>query len=85
MFFLELEKENYYLLGNLNQENILNRIAKGITLIKFKFISSEEKPKIDFNSFNIVRYAMIHVCKPLDIKIYCIELKNGNIAPRLLF
>ena len=80
MFFLELQKENHYLLGVLNQENEVENRPKGIFLIKFKFISTEEKPKIDINSINNVKYAIIQVYKPLDSRISCIELKNGNIA-----
>ena len=79
MFFLELKKENHYLLGLLNQENVIENRPKGIYIIKFKSISTEEKPKIDINSFNIIKHTNLLV-DLLDSRISCIELKNGNIA-----
>ena len=47
MIFLELEKENLYLLGFWTEEILELSIPKGIRLLKFKFISTEAKPKID--------------------------------------
>ena len=80
MFFLELKKENHYLLGFLTQENLAEHIKKDVALIKFKFISTEEKPKIDINSFNVTNAILLQINEPLDSRISCIELKNGNIA-----
>lgn len=79
IFFLELKKENHYLLGFLNQENVVENMPKGIYLIKFNFISTEEKPKIDINSFNIIKFTN-PIANLFDSRISCIELKNGNIV-----
>ena len=72
MFFLELKKENHYLLGLLNQENVIENRPKGIYIIKFKSISTEEKPKIDINSFNIIKHINLLV-DLLDSRISYIE------------
>ena len=79
IFFLELQKENQYLLGFLAQENVAENRPKTIFLVKFKFISTEEKPKVDINSFNIILYSLFFAENLLDSRISCIELKNANI------
>ena len=79
MFFLELQKENQYLLVLFTQEKVGENRPKGLFLIKFKFISTEEKPKIDINSFNIIKHTNLLV-DLLDSRISCIELKNGEIV-----
>ena len=76
MFLLELKKENHYLLGFLVQEKLATN-KKGIFLLKFKLISTEENNII---SFNYIKYLVIEPEVILDSRISCIELKNGNIV-----
>ena len=80
MFILELEKENHYLLGFFTPENLAKNEPKGIGILEFTFISTEDKPKIDINSFYLVQYLTLKGVEPSDSRISYIQLKSGNIV-----